>query len=143
MIEAAFFTCQGYEGIIELSQWPQPRTLDPTTGAAALKSHFCCLQDPATVLLKEFLPGTRPVALNELCVLIHLQGALPLRKWHAARATPNGQLPFVPLLGAQPCTLMHVWDGMYLSYRLVTGHQDEGIRVAPFCLSTSTSNWRW
>ena len=52
--------------------------------------------------MKEFLPGTRPVALNELRTLCHLQGALPLRKWHAATAPPNGQLPFVPLLGAAP-----------------------------------------
>lgn len=58
------------------------------------------MQDPATVFLKEFLPGTRPVALNELRTLRHLQGALPLRKWHAATAPANSQLPFVPLLGA-------------------------------------------
>ena len=57
------------------------------------------LQDPATVFLKEFLPDTRPVALNELQTLRHLQGHLPLRKWHAATATVTTQPPFVPLLG--------------------------------------------
>ena len=62
------------------------------------------LQDPATVFLKEFLPDTRPVAMNELQTLRHLQGHLPLRKWHAATAAVTTGQPFVPLLGVHECT---------------------------------------
>ena len=57
------------------------------------------MQDPIPVLLKEFLPGARSVACNELQTLVHLAEALPSSKWHAARAAMSADLPIVPLLG--------------------------------------------
>ena len=61
------------------------------------------------MFLKEFLPDTRPVALNELQTLRHLQGHLPLRKWHAATAAVATHQPFVPLLGeCSPCKLTDI-----------------------------------
>ncbi|CAK0745542.1 hypothetical protein CVIRNUC_001627 [Coccomyxa viridis] len=56
-------------------------------------------QEPVTVLLKEYLPGARSVACNEMQALVHLAGGLPDRKWHAATAPVSRDLPVVPLLG--------------------------------------------
>ena len=58
-----------------------------------------CVQEPVTVMLKEYLPGARSVACNEMQALVHLAGGLPDRKWHAAIAPVSGELPIVPLLG--------------------------------------------
>lgn len=52
------------------------------------------------MLLKEYLPGARSVACNELQTLVHLCEGLPARKWHAANAPLSTELPFVPILGA-------------------------------------------
>lgn len=60
------------------------------------------MQDPVPVLLKEFLPGARSVACNELQTLVHLAEGLPGSKWHAARAPMTADIPFVPLLGKEP-----------------------------------------
>ena len=60
------------------------------------------------MFLKEFLPDARAVALNELQTLRHLQGHLPLRKWHAATAAVTTHPPFVPLLGELPSSLHYV-----------------------------------
>ena len=54
------------------------------------------------VLLKEYLPGARAVAANELQMLVHLCEGLPSRKWHAANAPMTADPPIVPILGA-PC----------------------------------------
>lgn len=59
------------------------------------------MQEPVTVLLKEYLPGARSVACNEMQALVHLAGGLPDRKWHAAIAPVSGDLPVVPLLGEE------------------------------------------
>jgi serine/threonine protein kinase len=57
-------------------------------------------EDPATVFLKEYLPGTRPVAVNELAVVHYLMGGqLPAQKWLAAVSPLTDRLPVVPLLG--------------------------------------------
>ncbi len=53
------------------------------------------------MLLKEYLPGARAVAANELQMLVHLCDGLPARKWHAANAPMAADLPIVPILGAQ------------------------------------------
>eukprot|EP00208_Stichococcus_sp_RCC1054_P009055 CAMPEP_0206150144 /NCGR_PEP_ID=MMETSP1473-20131121/38148_1 /ASSEMBLY_ACC=CAM_ASM_001109 /TAXON_ID=1461547 /ORGANISM="Stichococcus sp, Strain RCC1054" /LENGTH=502 /DNA_ID=CAMNT_0053547637 /DNA_START=817 /DNA_END=2325 /DNA_ORIENTATION=- len=56
-------------------------------------------QDPAPVYLKEYLPGTRSVAVNELGTVHFLMGGqLPAQKWLAA-VSPLTNLPIVPLLG--------------------------------------------
>ena len=57
------------------------------------------LQEPVTLILKEYIPGARSVACNEMQALVHLAGGLPDRKWHAAIAPVSGELPIVPLLG--------------------------------------------
>jgi hypothetical protein len=59
------------------------------------------MQDPVPVLLKEFLPGARSVACNELQTLVHLAEGLPGSKWHAARAPMTADIPIVPLLGKE------------------------------------------
>lgn len=57
-------------------------------------------EEPATVFLKEYLPGTRPVAVNELAVVHYLMGGqLPAQKWLAAVSPLTDRLPVVPLLG--------------------------------------------
>ena len=56
-------------------------------------------QDPVNVLLKEYLPGAKSVACNELQILAHLTGGLPNRKWHAAVEPMAAHPPIVPLLG--------------------------------------------
>ena len=53
------------------------------------------------MLLKEYLPGARAVAANELQMLVHLCNGLPARKWHAANAPMAAELPIVPILGAR------------------------------------------
>lgn len=56
-------------------------------------------EKPVTVFLKEYLPGARTIAVNELATVHFLMGgALPVQKWAAATA-PVTQLPVVPLLG--------------------------------------------
>ena len=52
------------------------------------------------MLLKEYLPGARAVAANELQMLVHLCEGLPSRKWHAASAPMTADPPIVPILGA-------------------------------------------
>ena len=68
---------------------------------ALLSSCMCDLplQEPVTVLLKEYLPGARSVACNELQTLVHLVEGLPSRKWHAASAPLSSDPPIVPILG--------------------------------------------
>ena len=52
------------------------------------------------MLLQEYLPGTRPVAVNELAVVHYLMGGqLPAQKWLAAVSPLTDRLPVVPLLG--------------------------------------------
>jgi len=72
------------------------------------------------VFLKEFLPDARPVAMNELQTLRHLQGHLPLRKWHAATAAVTTHQPFVPLLG-----------GSLLLHAVVVRCTSQGVDVFP------------
>eukprot|EP00879_Flechtneria_rotunda_P017025 GHRR01017826.1.p1 GENE.GHRR01017826.1~~GHRR01017826.1.p1 ORF type:complete len:362 (+),score=123.37 GHRR01017826.1:758-1843(+) len=56
-------------------------------------------QGPVTVLLREYLPISRKVALNEMMVQQRLWGELPREKWQAATADPNNTRPVVRLLG--------------------------------------------
>jgi hypothetical protein len=52
--------------------------------------------------LQEYLPGTRPVAVNELAVVHYLMGGqLPAQKWLAAVSPLTDRLPVVPLLGGR------------------------------------------
>ena len=57
-------------------------------------------QDPVACLLKEYLPGAKAVALNELKILKHLCGLPAVEsKWHAASAYLSNNPPIVELLG--------------------------------------------
>lgn len=65
-------------------------------------SRMCMfVQEPVTVLLKEYLPAARSVACNELQALVHLMEGLPSRKWHAASAPLSADPPIVPILGVR------------------------------------------
>lgn len=57
-------------------------------------------QDPVVTLMKEYLPGAKAVACNELLVLKHLTG-LPdvANKWKVAAAVLSSRPPVVELLG--------------------------------------------
>ena len=56
---------------------------------------------PVTVLLKEYLPGTHGVAMNEVRMVSQLAPLPPYdRKWRAASDLSDNQPPVVPLLGA-------------------------------------------
>ena len=79
------------------------------------------MQEPVTVLLKEYLPGARSVACNEMQALVHLAGGLPDRKWHAAIAPVLGDLPIVPLLGKN-CYSHTSFQYTWLSPRTVRCH---------------------
>ncbi|BDA41790.1 hypothetical protein COCOBI_02-5840 [Coccomyxa sp. Obi] len=77
-------------------------TVQQQTAVIAFKGQYYSglpFQDPIPVLLKEFLPGARSVACNELQTLVHLAEGLPGSKWHAAREAMSADLPIVPLLG--------------------------------------------
>ena len=63
---------------------------------AVLTPHVVSWQEPVTVLLKEYLPGARSVACNELQALVHLMEGLPSRKWHAANAPLSADPPSYP-----------------------------------------------
>lgn len=58
-------------------------------------------QDPVITLLKEYLPGAKSVACNELLVMRHLQQGFPdvTEKWRAASAIINQNPPIVQILG--------------------------------------------
>lgn len=58
-------------------------------------------QDPVITLLKEYLPGAKSVACNELLVMQHLQQGFPdvTEKWQAASAVINQNPPIVQVLG--------------------------------------------
>jgi hypothetical protein len=51
------------------------------------------------VQLREYLPGARAVACNELQTLVHLSDGLPTRKWHTAVAAMEHSPPIIPILG--------------------------------------------
>eukprot|EP00775_Hariotina_reticulata_P006747 gene6747-6967_t len=57
------------------------------------------MQGPVTVQLREYLPGSRRVAVNEMKVQQRLCGPLPREKWQAAAADPKRSCPVVKLLG--------------------------------------------
>ena len=63
------------------------------------------VQEPVTVLLKEYVHAARSVACNELQALVHLMEGLPSRKWHAASAPLSADPPIVPVLGVRGCTI--------------------------------------
>lgn len=91
---------------------PDASAANPLMASAAQETAFAAIvifagqyysgmpyEDPAPVFLKEYLPGARTVAVNELATVHFLMGgALPTQKWAAATA-PTTQLPVVPLLG--------------------------------------------
>lgn len=57
-------------------------------------------QDPVVTLLKEYLPGAKAVACNELQILCHLCGMPSIEsKWHTAYAPLSYNPPVVELLG--------------------------------------------
>lgn len=56
-------------------------------------------EGPAPAFLKEFLPGAKALALNELTIYSKLTGPLPEAKWPAAVANLDQDLPVMPLLG--------------------------------------------
>ena len=57
-------------------------------------------QDPVVTLLKEYLPGAKAVACNELQILCHLCGMPGMEsKWHTAYAPLSYNPPVVELLG--------------------------------------------
>ncbi len=90
------------------------------------------------MFLKEFLPDARPVAMNELQTLRHLQGNLPLRKWHAATAAVTTHQPFVPLLGGCrlfTCTssALHAWMSMPVRKHIATGLREAWREPADSC----------
>lgn len=58
------------------------------------------VQVPVTVLLKEYLPGTHGVAVNEIRMMGALHGIPGFgEKWRAANDMDPKQPPIVPLLG--------------------------------------------
>lgn len=110
------FTARYYSGLpFQVLLCTQASCVSPRTGAIAYRPTLACrsescshalaqmksilVQEPVTVLLKEYLPGARSVACNEMQALVHLAGGLPDRKWHTAIAPITGELPIVPLLG--------------------------------------------
>lgn len=58
-------------------------------------------QDPVVTFLKEYLPGAKAIACNELQIMKHLQGGLPdvTDKWKVAAAPLSQNPPIVEVLG--------------------------------------------
>ena len=85
---------------------PFPSTTGQRTARAAViaytASYFSGMpfQDPVVTLMKEYLPGARAVACNELQILKHLCGMPEIdSKWRAASAPLSSKPPVVELLG--------------------------------------------
>jgi hypothetical protein len=85
---------------------PFPSTSGQRTARAAViaytASYFSGMpfQDPVVTLMKEYLPGARAVACNELQILKHLCGMPDIdAKWRAAAAPLSSNPPVVELLG--------------------------------------------
>ncbi|KAK9863849.1 hypothetical protein WJX84_002840 [Apatococcus fuscideae] len=79
----------------------RPETSQQRTAVIAFGARFFSgkpFQGPATVLLKEYLPGARAIGCNELQIMHHLSG-MPLRKWHAATSRDASEAPLTTLLG--------------------------------------------
>jgi hypothetical protein len=83
-----------------------PSTTGQVTARAAViaytASYFSGMpfQDPVVTLMKEYLPGARAVACNELQILKHLCGMPDIdAKWRAASAPLSSKPPVVELLG--------------------------------------------
>ena len=57
-------------------------------------------EDPVVTMLKEYLPGSRNVACNELRVMLHLCGIPEIdQKWKTASRLPRREPPVVETLG--------------------------------------------
>lgn len=85
---------------------PFPSTTGQRTARAAViaytASYFSGMpfQDPVITLMKEYLPGARAVACNELQILKHLCGMPEIdAKWRAASSALSSRPPVVELLG--------------------------------------------
>jgi hypothetical protein len=82
---------------------PGARTRSAVAAVVAYAARFYSgmpFQDPVPVLLKEYLPAARAVALNELAALKALVGVPPVEdKWRVASAAPARDPPVVQLLG--------------------------------------------
>jgi serine/threonine protein kinase len=85
---------------------PFPSTTGQRTARAAViaytASYFSGMpfQDPVVTLMKEYLPGARAVACNELQILKHLCGMPDIDgKWRAASSPLSSKPPVVELLG--------------------------------------------
>jgi hypothetical protein len=82
---------------------PGARTRSAVAAVVAYAARFYSgmpFQDPVPVLLKEYLPAARAVALNELAALTALVGVPPVEdKWRVASAAPARDPPVVQLLG--------------------------------------------
>jgi hypothetical protein len=85
---------------------PFPSTTGQRTARAAVIAYTASyysgmpFQDPVITLMKEYLPGARAVACNELQILKHLCGMPDIdAKWRAASAPLSSKPPVVELLG--------------------------------------------
>jgi len=85
---------------------PFPSTTGQRTARAAViaytASYFSGMpfQDPVITLMKEYLPGARAVACNELQILKHLCGMPDIDgKWRSASSPLSSKPPVVELLG--------------------------------------------